>query len=193
MTSSEPLENLRKGRHFTEDGKPHVLREHLENHCRKCLQEVSLQFAKIVGYDPPSRQVLSGTLLESETSRVNIRIMNELSANNNFTIAMDGEHLSNVIEEVINKVGAKKFVAIVSDNGSNVAAAHEVKYIVRCANILTKYFKNSTLESSWLNKAIKSKNIEGGGLKTYVKTRWTTVYKCVHSVWRLKDALQHVC
>ncbi|PKC53563.1 hypothetical protein RhiirA1_479062 [Rhizophagus irregularis] len=49
MTSSEPLENLRKGRHFTEDGKPHVLREHLENHCRKCLQEVSLQFAKIVG------------------------------------------------------------------------------------------------------------------------------------------------
>ncbi|GES81225.1 ribonuclease H-like domain-containing protein [Rhizophagus clarus] len=141
------------------------------------------------GYDPPSRQVLSGTLLESETSRVNIRIMNELSADNNFTI---GEHLSNVIEEVINKVGAKKFVAIVSDNGSNVAAAHEVKYIVRCANILTKYFKNSTFGSSWLNEAIKSKNIEGGGLKTYVETRWTTVYECVHSVWRLKDALQHV-
>ncbi|CAB4393267.1 unnamed protein product [Rhizophagus irregularis] len=70
------------------------------------------------GYDPPSRQVLSGTLLESETSRVNIRIMNELSADNNFTI--------------------------------------------------------------------------GGGLKTYVETRWTTVYECVHSVWRLKDALQHV-
>lgn len=195
MTSSEPSENPRKGRRFTEvwnghmikgvqktrghyaatcsycnfywkDGKPHVLREHLANHCRKCPQEVSLQFAKIVGneiaeneeddesdselttkkqrlndgqtsirsfyknkelekgysdeihrsitkafvmcnipfsiienpwfidliktlqpgYDPPSRQVLSGTLLESETSRVNIRIMNELSADNNFTI-----------------------------------------------------------------------------------------------------------
>ncbi|GET04043.1 ribonuclease H-like domain-containing protein [Rhizophagus clarus] len=330
MTSSEPSENPRKGRHFMEvwnghmikgvqrtrghyaatcsycnfywkDGKPHVLCEHLANHCQKCLQEVSLQFAKIIGneiaeneeddesdselttkkqklndgqtsirsfyknkelekgysdeihrsitkafvmcnipfsiienpwfidliktlqpgYDPPSRQVLSGTLLESETSRVNIRIMNELSADNNFTIAMDGwtdphgnslwafmlmtgsrkeyllsledlsnirhtgEHLSNVIEEVINKVGAKKFVAIVSDNGSNVAAA------LRCANILTKYFKNSTLGSSWLNEAIKSKNIEGGGLKTYVETRWTTVYECVHSVWRLKDALQH--
>ncbi|EXX66425.1 hypothetical protein RirG_123920 [Rhizophagus irregularis DAOM 197198w] len=135
-----------------------------------------------------------------------------------------GKHLSNVIKKVINKVRAKKFVAIVSDNSSNVAAAckiitnnypniinvrcimycvnlismsivkiDEVKYIVRCANILTKYFKNSTLESSWLNKAIKSKNIEGRGLKTYVKTRWTTVYECVYSVWRLKDALQHVC
>ena len=38
------------------------------------------------GYDPPSRQVLSGTLLESEISHVNIRIMNELNADNNFTI-----------------------------------------------------------------------------------------------------------
>ncbi|GBC51846.2 ribonuclease H-like domain-containing protein [Rhizophagus irregularis DAOM 181602=DAOM 197198] len=110
------------------------------------------------GYDPPSRQVLSGTLLESETFHVNICIMNELSANNNFTITMDDK----------------------------------VKYIVRCANILSKYFKNSTLGSSWFNEAIKSKNIEDRGLKTYVKTRWTTVYECVHSVWRLKDALQHV-
>ncbi|CAB5193431.1 unnamed protein product [Rhizophagus irregularis] len=107
------------------------------------------------GYDLPPRQVLSGTLLESETSHINIRIMNELSADNNFTI-------------------------------------DEVKYIVRYANILTKYFKNSTLGSSWLNEAIKSKNIEGEGLKTYVETRWMTVYECVHFVWRLKDALQHV-
>lgn len=92
-----------------------------------------------------------------------------------------GEHLSNTIEEVIGKVGAEKFIAIVSDNGSNVAAARriitnnhpniinvrciahcfnlistsiikidEVKYIVKCANILTKFFKNSTLRSLWL-------------------------------------------
>ncbi|GBC20004.2 ribonuclease H-like domain-containing protein [Rhizophagus irregularis DAOM 181602=DAOM 197198] len=177
------------------------------------------------GYDPPSRQVLNGTLLESETSRVNICIMNELSADNNFTIAIDswtdphgnslwafmlmigskkeyllsledlsnirhtGEHLSNVIEKVINKVGAKKFVAIVSDNGSNVAAAYEVKYIVRCANILTKYFKNSTLRSSWLNETIKSKNIEGGGLKTYVETRWMTVYECTDILKPIKEAI----
>ena len=30
-------------------GKPHVLREHLANHCKRCPPEVSLQFAKIVG------------------------------------------------------------------------------------------------------------------------------------------------
>ncbi|GBB98218.1 hypothetical protein RclHR1_03170014 [Rhizophagus clarus] len=206
MTSSEPSEpseNSRKGRRFSEvwdghmikgaqksrghyaascsycnsywnNGKPHVLREHLANHCRKCPKEVSIQFAKIVGkiaenkekdddddddddesdsesmlnpakkqklnngqtsirsfykneklekgycdeiersitkafvmcnipfstienpwfidliktlqpgFDPPTKQVLSGTFLEAETSRVNIRVMNKL------TIALDG-------------------------------------------------------------------------------------------------------
>ena len=34
---------------YWKDGKPHVLHEHLANYCRKCSQEVLLQFAKIVG------------------------------------------------------------------------------------------------------------------------------------------------
>ncbi|PKC52623.1 hypothetical protein RhiirA1_481095 [Rhizophagus irregularis] len=59
-----------------------------------------------------------------------------------------GEHLSNVIEKVINKVEAKKFVAIVSDNGLNVAAARKiiannypniinVRYITHCVNLIS--------------------------------------------------------
>ncbi|PKK59021.1 hypothetical protein RhiirC2_720104 [Rhizophagus irregularis] len=105
------------------------------------------------GYDPPSRQVLSGTLLESETSCVNIHIINELSADNNFTI---GEHLSNIIEEVINKVEAKKFVAIVSDNGSNVAAAHCYLYLLRIAI----FFKQMPMNDyrSLKNSCIKAFN-----------------------------------
>jgi len=38
------------------------------------------------GYDPPSRQVLSGTLLQAEMARVNVRITNELNNESNFTI-----------------------------------------------------------------------------------------------------------
>ena len=135
-----------------------------------------------------------------------------------------GERLSKTIEEVISKVEAEKFIAIVLDNSSNVAVARriitnkypniinvrciahclnlistsivkidKVKRIVRCANIITKYFKNSTLGSSWLNEAIKNKNIEGRRLKTYVEMRWMTIFECVYSVWRLKDALQYIC
>ena len=58
--------------------------------------------------------------------------------------------------------------------------------------MITKFFKHSILASSWLKDAILLKNIKGGGLKTYVETRWTTVYECTSSIWRLKDALQHV-
>ena len=38
------------------------------------------------GYDLPSRQVLSGTLLQAEAARVNVRITNELDNESNFTI-----------------------------------------------------------------------------------------------------------
>lgn len=38
------------------------------------------------GYDPPTRQVLSGTLLEAELSRVNVQTFNELAKESNCTI-----------------------------------------------------------------------------------------------------------
>ncbi|GET65405.1 ribonuclease H-like domain-containing protein [Rhizophagus irregularis DAOM 181602=DAOM 197198] len=189
------------------------------------------------GYDPPSRRVLSGTLLEAELSRTDPRGNNlwafilltpsrkeyllqleDLSKNSH-----TAEYLSNVINDIICKVGISKIVAIVSDNAANVASARriitnehpsiinirciahcinlissdivkvdQVKCLVKRANILTRYFKNSTLASTWLKEAIDAKNIAGGGLKTYIKIRWTTVHKCTSSVYRLKDALLHV-
>ncbi len=53
---------------------------------------------------------------------------------------------------------------------------------MKYCNILTKYFKNSHIGDSLLKEAITLKGIEGGNLKTYVETRWTTVYDCVNSV-----------
>ena len=126
--------------------------------------------------------------------------------------------------DVIKQVGVSKFVAIVSDNASNVASARQIitenhpsiiniRCIAHCinlissdivkisqanclikrANILISYFKHSNLANSWLKDAIKTKNITGGGLKSYVETRWMTVYECTSSIYRLKDVLLHVC
>ncbi|CAB5379554.1 unnamed protein product [Rhizophagus irregularis] len=104
-------------RQYWRQGRPQVLSAHLANHCKKCPDDVSLYFAKIVGknlakeeeesadedesdyptkralepgYDPPLRRVLNGTLLEAELSRVNARVNNELEKESNFTIALDG-------------------------------------------------------------------------------------------------------
>ena len=145
-------------------GKPHKLREHLANHCKKCSKDISQYYALLVGkkmgeetvedseeegeerpnkkpkqtnvssffepkklekgkiedinrmitktfvmcnipfstvenpwfinlikslqpgYDPPSRRTLSGSLLEAEVARVNIKINHELDKESNFTI-----------------------------------------------------------------------------------------------------------
>ena len=47
----------------------------------------------------------------------------------------------------------------------------QVKCLVKRVNILTRYFKNSTVAKTWLDKAREEKNILDGGLKTYVKTQ----------------------
>jgi len=63
---------------------------------------------------------------------------------------------------------------------------------VKYCNILIKYFKNSHIGGSLLKETITLKRIEDGNLKTYVEIYWTTIYNCVNSVWKLKEALQDV-
>ena len=127
----------------------------------------------IDGWTDLHRNSLWAFMLMTESRKEYFISLKDLS-----NIHHTGKHLSKVIEEVINKVGAEKFIVIMSNNGSNIAVirkiisnnhlniinmqyiAHyvnlisifiikidEVKYIVKCANILTKYFKNSTLRS----------------------------------------------
>src|SRR6266540_4840152 len=81
------------------------------------------------------------------------------------------------------------FINLIS---SDIIKIPHVKSLVKYCNILTKYFKNSYIGSSLLKEAIILKGIKGGNLKIYVETHWTTVYDCVNSVWRLKEALQDV-
>ncbi len=65
------------------------------------------------------------------------------------------------------------------------------KLLRRC-NIVVTFFKVSHIAASLLRNTIEKKNIEGGTLKTYVKTRWTTIYDCINSVLRCKEALNYV-
>ncbi|CAB5127051.1 unnamed protein product [Rhizophagus irregularis] len=86
MTSSEPSENPRKGRHFTEVWNGHMIKgnkelekgysDEIHRSITKAFVMCNIPFSIIEnpwfidliktlqpGYDPPSRQVLSGTLL----------------------------------------------------------------------------------------------------------------------------------
>ena len=134
-----------------------------------------------------------------------------------------GEYIAEIIDSIIEKIGVKKVVAVVSDNGSNVTLARKIihekykfifniscmahcfnlissditshifaKRLLNQVNILFKYFTNSHIGGSLLREAINFKNIEGGGLKKYVETRWITVYESAQSIIRLRTAFEYV-
>ncbi|CAG8635797.1 13150_t:CDS:2, partial [Racocetra fulgida] len=85
------------------------------------------------GYEAPSREVLSGRLLDIEVAKV------------------------------INKVD---------------------KIIGSATNL--------TVAAAILNQKILQYQVSGGGLKTYIETRWTTIYECTSSIVRLKACLEDV-
>jgi hypothetical protein len=71
--------------------------------------------------------------------------------------------------------------------------AHDFpKKIIKYCKILTKFFKKSHRSGELLNQLIEEKNIEGGGPKTLVKTRWISTYECLASVLRLRPCLEEV-
>ena len=57
---------------------------------------------------------------------------------------------------------------------------------------MVTYFKKSHICEDLLEKLIVEKQILGGGLKTYVKTRWITMAECTDSILRLKSCLIEV-
>jgi hypothetical protein len=58
--------------------------------------------------------------------------------------------------------------------------------------MLVTYFKKSHICGDILEKLMVKHNILGGGLKTFVKTRWITMAECSNSILRLKNCLIEV-
>ena len=64
--------------------------------------------------------------------------------------------------------------------------------ILNWSNVITAYFKRNHLSHRFLEDKIKEKNIKGGGLKTYIQTRWTTAYEMLQSICRLETCLKEI-
>jgi hypothetical protein len=64
--------------------------------------------------------------------------------------------------------------------------------IIQYCKVLVTYFKKSHLPNNLLESKISEINILGGGLKTYIDTRWTTVYEMLKSVYQLEICLKEV-
>ncbi|CAG8832035.1 37037_t:CDS:2, partial [Gigaspora margarita] len=64
--------------------------------------------------------------------------------------------------------------------------------MIHRANKIVEFFKKSHKAAAILNQKILLHQISGGGLKTYIETRWTTVYECVSLIVRLKICLEEI-
>lgn len=66
------------------------------------------------------------------------------------------------------------------------------KQTIKNCNRIISYFKRSHVVGKLLADAAITLQIEGGGLKTYSETRWTSMYEAANSVSRLRIALEYV-
>jgi hypothetical protein len=66
------------------------------------------------------------------------------------------------------------------------------KRIIQWCTVIVTYFKKSHRPKELLELKILEKQIAGGGLKTYLDTRWTTVYEMLNSISQLEICLKEV-
>jgi Protein of unknown function (DUF 659) len=174
----------------------------------------------LIGFDSwtsPLGQSLYVFLIMTPDRKEIIHCIKDLSANSH-----TANFLADQLNEVITEVGAENFAAVVSDHASACAAAKRIiseryKHIlpVRCiahhVNLVStdickttfakeiiskcqkivKYFKQSHQAGGELRSKITNE-IKGGGLKTYVVTRWTTAWDCTNSILRLEQLFKNV-
>ena len=169
------------------------------------------------GWTSPLGQSLYAFVIMTPDRKEIIHCIKDLSANSH-----TANFLADQLNEVITDVGAENFAAVVSDHASACAAAKKIistryKHIlpIRCiahhVNLVStdicktsfakdviskcqkivKYFKQSHQAGEELRTKITNE-IKGGGLKSYVVTRWTTAWDCTNSILRLEQVLKNV-
>ncbi|CAB5392201.1 unnamed protein product [Rhizophagus irregularis] len=75
----------------------------------------------------------------------------------------------------------------------NLTLDHSIatKILAAC-NTIAKFFKTSHIGHNLLSECAKNLEIKGGGLKCFIKTRWTSMYEATYSIVRMKRALEEV-
>lgn len=79
----------------------------------------------------------------------------------------------------------------------NLITSHIIKLdfakgVFKKCQMLISFFKNSYRAGAALQEDIINSFIKGGGLKTSVKTRWSTAWDCCNSIIRLENSLKNV-
>ncbi|CAB5198560.1 unnamed protein product [Rhizophagus irregularis] len=121
------------------------------------------------GYSPPSRTTLSDRLITEEYTRVNLAIERDLEQSDNLTLA----HAINLIASDLVKLEPIK------------------KFINECGKI-NRYFSTSHASNALLRQGFTTMKIKGGGLQTWVKTRWGSLFMTTDALLRARPVFDWI-
>ncbi|RGB40907.1 hypothetical protein C1646_752786 [Rhizophagus diaphanus] len=159
-------------------------------------------------YTLPSRDKLSGIILSHLAIKFEDKIDTIFKNTTNLTLDLSiVKHTAQLIAEEIEKV-----LKDIGPNNEKYPFIFNTRYVAHCVNLITKdildynfsrriltasneivkFFKKSHQGKALLEKYTKDLKIEGGGLKSWVETRWTTMFESADSIWHLKLALEKV-
>ncbi|CAJ0747545.1 22105_t:CDS:2, partial [Entrophospora sp. SA101] len=118
------------------------------------------------GYNLPSREKLSGFLLESEAARIEQKVEFELDNEENLT-------LTNLI-------------------ASDFCELESIKPIISNCSAILKFFQSSHIAHGYYQEQLKAMKIKGGEIKSYTKTRWGSFCMTVDSIIRSKPVFDWI-
>jgi hypothetical protein len=158
----------------------------------------------IVIITPKRKQYIHSVIDVSEHSHTGIfnasvieNVINEVGPKKFAAIVVDGEAAMQSAIRIINQkypwIIPMRCVAhllnLITSDIVNLKWAKEI--LSDCQKLIT-FFRSVYWANSAFSEELKSNLISGGGLKTSVKTRWSTAWDCTESISRCETAIRQV-
>ncbi|RHZ83610.1 hypothetical protein Glove_89g38 [Diversispora epigaea] len=104
-----------------------------------------------------------------------------------------GEMLANEIAIIIEKISSEKFAAVVTDAAANYLVKLDAikEFITKC-NKLCHFFHDSNKSNAYLKQGLAEMKIKSEGLKTWIKTRWESLYSTINSILKTQPVFDWI-
>ncbi|PKY34622.1 hypothetical protein RhiirB3_499344 [Rhizophagus irregularis] len=173
-----------------------------------------------VAYDHPSRDLLANCLFEDELGDINSKICKELQMSDNLILgeyiakkiedvinrvgvskfsAIVSDNSSNVqkARELIEKIFLNIMNVRYMSHYINLMSCDIIQHpftdkLLKKVNILATFFRNNARASAKFCELLNTINIKGDVIMPYCKTRWTTAYKSIVDVLKVKVILENM-
>ncbi|CAG8741035.1 13680_t:CDS:2, partial [Cetraspora pellucida] len=124
----------------------------------------------------------------SELAKVIHKVDGILEHTNNLTIGLDGWTAPNglLIWNFIIMTPLRQEYLYKLGNYSD--QSHTAEFLASQIELII-----NRIAGAILKEKVIQHQISGGGLKTYIETRWTTIYECVSSIFNLSNPIEQLC